>query len=295
MTPRFKLTRLAALLALLPLPVCFMLEQGASRFGWATGGGVVLYRQQGQTYALDINRGQIEAFGPRRVSSFTVSPHGQRLAFTVGDEIFISPLWAANQMRRITNNEVTEIGLAWSPDSEQLAYWSMRDGGHVGELLIATVDNGQFRSLGSFARRLSRLAWSPDGRQIAFSSRQDGDDEIYVVDISSHEVRQLTHNNFRDSSPDWSPDGQRLVFTSIEDGYNELHVMDVTTGERYQLTRNVIGYTPSWSPDGQQIAFMSNRDGSNEVYIVNSDGTNVRRITYFPPRSNDDLEPVWLP
>jgi Tol biopolymer transport system component len=295
MRSRFWFTCFTALFALLSLPACFALELGIAQWGRGKGSGVILYRQQGQTYALDLNRGQVEALGPPRVSSFAVSPNGERIAFILGDEIFVAPLWAVNQMRQLTHNNVEESGLAWSPDGAQLAYWSMRDGGHVGELLIATVDNGQFRSLGSFARQLSRLAWSPDGDQFAFSSRQDDDDEIYLIDVQSVEARQLTRNNFRDSSPAWSPDGQRLVFTSIEDGYNELHVINVATGERVQLTRSVIGYLPSWSPDGRHIAFMSNRDGSNEIYVANADGMKLRRLTYFASRSYDDLEPVWLP
>lgn len=36
----------------------------------------------------------------------------------------------------------------------------------------------------------------------------------------------------------------------------------------------------SWSPDGKQIVFDSNRDRKQEIYIMNSDGSNVKRLTY---------------
>ncbi len=36
---------------------------------------------------------------------------------------------------------------------------------------------------------------------------------------------------------------------------------------------------PYFSPDGRQIVFRSGRDGNHEIYLMNSDGTNVRRLT----------------
>ena len=36
---------------------------------------------------------------------------------------------------------------------------------------------------------------------------------------------------------------------------------------------------PDSTPDGRQIVFRSNRDGDKSVYLMDSDGTNVRRIT----------------
>jgi Tol biopolymer transport system component len=43
---------------------------------------------------------------------------------------------------------------------------------------------------------------------------------------------------------------------------------------------------------GIQIAFMSNRDGNWEIYLVNSDGSELKRLTHSP--SNDGL-PTWSP
>ena len=36
---------------------------------------------------------------------------------------------------------------------------------------------------------------------------------------------------------------------------------------------------PDLTPDGKEIVFRSNRDGEKSVYLMDSDGTNVRRIT----------------
>jgi Tol biopolymer transport system component len=39
---------------------------------------------------------------------------------------------------------------------------------------------------------------------------------------------------------------------------------------------------PRYSPDGRTIVFESNRDGPTELYLMNSDGSNVRRLTFSP-------------
>ena len=41
---------------------------------------------------------------------------------------------------------------------------------------------------------------------------------------------------------------------------------------------------------GSKIVYASNRDGSMQIYVINSDGTNVTRLTYSG--ANDDC-PRW--
>jgi Tol biopolymer transport system component len=49
---------------------------------------------------------------------------------------------------------------------------------------------------------------------------------------------------------------------------------------------------PDLTPDGRQIVFRGTRDGNREIYLMNSDGTNVRRITNDPV---DDTMPAISP
>jgi Tol biopolymer transport system component len=53
---------------------------------------------------------------------------------------------------------------------------------------------------------------------------------------------------------------------------------------------------PFWSPVSDEIAFYSNRENpasdSMDVYVMNSDGSNVRRLT---DHEADDRYPSWSP
>ncbi len=129
--------------------------------------------------------------------------------------------------------------------------------------------------------------------EVAFTSDRDGNPEIYAMNANGSDIRRLTDNPARDSSPDWSPDGSQIVFVSDRDGNPEIYVMSADGSNVVRLTDNP-GFEsePAWSPDGKQIAFVSDRDGNSEIYVMNADGSNVVRLTDNP--AVDD-EPSWKP
>src|SRR5207249_1217933 len=43
--------------------------------------------------------------------------------------------------------------------------------------------------------------------------------------------------------------------------------------------------SPRWSPDGKQLLWVSTRDGNPELYVCKSDGSDIKRLTWRPPRS----------
>jgi len=49
---------------------------------------------------------------------------------------------------------------------------------------------------------------------------------------------------------------------------------------------------PDWSPVGETIAYMANPNDNWDIYLVNSDGSNTRRLTTDP--AIDGL-PAWSP
>lgn len=123
-------------------------------------------------------------------------------------------------------------------------------------------------------------AWSPDGSQIAFVSTRPNElssrQAIYIMDANGDNVFQLT-TDFYSDWPDWSHDGKQLTYTSNDD----IHVIKADgSSQPINLTNSPEKDTRStWSPDGSKIAWLSGNNGNWDVFVMNSDGSNIQKIT----------------
>lgn len=103
-----------------------------------------------------------------------------------------------------------------------------------------------------------------------------------------------------------SPDGLYLYFVvsmrSLEDdrGYARLWVLPTKGGDPFPLTEEKSSISsPRLSPDGKKIAFFSSKGEKLGLWVMNSDGTNKKRLTELE-RSNAYLgmrgnELCWSP
>jgi dipeptidyl aminopeptidase/acylaminoacyl peptidase len=116
---------------------------------------------------------------------------------------------------------------------------------------------------------------SPDGKQIIFTRgwvdkmNDRRASNLWITDINGERIRELTHGNWRDTSPAWSPDGERIAFISDRDDTNQIHVMWLDTRETAQLTH--VETTPgnlTWSPDGKMLAFTMFLEDTDDILEV---------------------------
>jgi Tol biopolymer transport system component len=107
------------------------------------------------------------------IRQVVISPDGQRVAWveTGGASptgIFVCTLASPeSSKRRITagngDEASDEHGIAWSPDSRQLAFVSNAQTPDQLQLYVAKVAGGQARKLTDLTGALDAPAWSPDG------------------------------------------------------------------------------------------------------------------------------------
>lgn len=95
---------------------------------------------------------------------------------------------------------------------------------------------------------------------------------LYVLDIPSKKVTQVTSGDFDDEQPAWSPDGKLLAFTSNRSTpdpdrtYNsDIWVVAADNADKgahlTQVTTNPgEDSEPSWSPDGKWITYVTKLD-----------------------------------
>lgn len=140
---------------------------------------------------------------------------------------------------------------------------------------------------------------SPDGEKIAFASNRNGFWDLYLMDLSSGDISQLTDTPDYEGSPTWSPDGSFLAFESYDEDNLEIVVGPAENPLRdaVRLTASpAFDYSPAWAPDGRHIAFISTSSGNSEVILADLDRTDDDR---FQNLSSTDLasesHPVWSP
>ena len=136
-------------------------------------------------------------------------------------------------------------------------------------------------------------AVSPDGHRIAFVSARDGNEEIYVADARTGEVRRLTRDARPDRRPAWAPHGRSIAWQSGPQDAADLYVM-LADGARKRLVVGGPGdeVDPAWSPDGNRIAFSSNRSGRRQLWAVAALGGEPVQLAQIPGRVR---APAWGP
>jgi dipeptidyl aminopeptidase/acylaminoacyl peptidase len=114
-------------------------------------------------------------------------------------------------------------------------------------------------------KRAGSPAISPNGQWVAYTLRDTNWDEnayhteIWLADVKSGELRQLTNNLKKSStSPTWAPDSSKLAFATDRDDKRQIYVIDPRGGEARKVTSledGVGGF--QWSPDGKWFAFTA--------------------------------------
>jgi Tol biopolymer transport system component/imidazolonepropionase-like amidohydrolase len=188
--------------------------------------------------------------------SVSVSPDGKMLAMDLQGSIWVLPA-AGGPARRITDLFNDARQPVWSPDGRTIAFFAYRDGGY--DLWAVSPDGSHQRLLtqGVFDDR--EPAFSHDGTRIAFSSDRGSalgsDTNIFVLDLRSGEIRQLTSHPAEDTMPSWSPDDRQIAFASTREYGQGVWAVDAAGGPEHQLvdTKSRIDAV-SWGPGGEVVA-----------------------------------------
>lgn len=240
-----------------------------------------------------------------RASDAQISPDARRVAFVVNswdreNDRFNSDVWLVDEMRqvvRLTSHPKRDDSPRWSPDARRLAFLSERgsDATPNAQIYLLNPMGGEPVPLTSHKTSIQSFEWSPDGRSIAFIAEEprekpktkppvvvDEDHrfaQLWVIDVASQQIRQLTRGSRHITAFNWSPDGSQIVFTAratpklMDNHTTEVFVTPAVlqnapydTAQSRQITKGGGAENqPRFSPDGRWISYLAHADGDATV------------------------------
>ncbi|MBC7744003.1 MAG: PD40 domain-containing protein [Flavobacterium sp.] len=237
-----------------------------------------------------------------------ISPDGKFVAFLSEKELlsidlFLADAKTGNIIRKLTskarNSHIDEFNFiesagAWSPDSKRFAFSVFSSGRN--KLVIVDAEKGRTILTVPIneVEEFSNLSWSPNGTDIAFTGLKQGQSDLFMYNINSKRVTQLTNDQYSDYQPSFSGDGSKIVFssdrttlerssTSVDISFN-LAVIDIASKiiTDIKVFDGANNLNPQFSADNKSIYFLSNRDGFRNMYRYNLITSALEQLTdYF--------------
>jgi Tol biopolymer transport system component len=131
------------------------------------------------------------------------------------------------------------LGPGWTPNSEEVSYWSYDATPATLYSVKLTGRHGRFWGIrrpwtGEVPRTEFAADWSPDGRWLVVTIKN----AIWKVPVRRSFSRRGAKMLASGQDAVWSPDGKRIAFVSARDGDREIYVMRSDGSHERPLTNN---------------------------------------------------------
>ena len=216
-----------------------------------------------------------------------------------------------------------------SPDGKWIAYTvnygDFKQDAFVTQIWVANTETGARVQLTRNDKSSTAPRWSPDGQWLAFlSNRVEDKNQIFLINPSGGESRQLSKSETAVNNFAWSEDGKTIAYTATEPiakplkdrkeyygdfdvvraGYSHVHIwtLDVPeamkapiAGKQRTKKTDFSVNSFSWSPDGSTIAFSATinpdliQGVTSDIYLLKLSDDSVQKIVAQPGPDNNPL------
>jgi len=221
-----------------------------------------------------------------------LSPNGEYVVFISEKNVFSIELFLADAqsgeiIRKLTSTNTDphlnalrfiESSGSWSPDNDTFAAVVFAKGDN--QIALINVHSGDVERRLSFGDvdAITNPTWSPDGSKIAFSGADGGYTDLYVYNLETDSLKNITNDRHSDLQPTWSPDGQKIAFVtdrgSVTDfermlfGNMNIAELDIQTEEIRMLlefgeTKHI---NPQYNEDGSSLYYISDYEGFSDIF-----------------------------
>jgi Tol biopolymer transport system component/predicted Ser/Thr protein kinase len=267
-----------------PIPAVRVAKSGIRKWPIMTAAAVVLTAFAINRYGPGFNRpaqsGRSATFAQLTVQSGaeqfpSLSPDGRWMVYTSAAsgnlDIYLQSVGGQTAINLTKDTTADDQQPAFSPDGEQIAFQSSRDGGGIfvmgrtGESVRRLTDGGY------------NPAWSPNGKEVAFGTEnvqinpaaRGPRSGLWIVNVGNGEKRQIATED--SVQPSWSPDGSRIAFWAARGSQRQRDILTISVGggEAVPVTDDVaVDWNPVWAPDGKSLYYLSNRAGSMNLWRI---------------------------
>ncbi|MET9729476.1 S41 family peptidase [Streptomyces sp. NPDC006458] len=214
--------------------------------------------------------------------------HGESVAFTAEDDVWIAPLDGGRAWRVSADNMPVSMPRI-SPDGTTVAWTSNRDG--APEVHVAPADGGPARRLTYWGSTKTQVrGWTPDGRVLALSTHGQATLRrtwARAVPLDGGPAEILPYGPVGDAAfgPATvllsAPMGREAAWWKRYRGgtAGKLWIDRDDSGEFVRLHEDLDGNIehPCWV--GERLAFLSDHEGTGALYSSLADGSDLRRHT----------------
>jgi dipeptidyl aminopeptidase/acylaminoacyl peptidase len=209
------------------------------------------------------------------------------------------------EAQRLTETIQDVEDFAWSPDGKRLVL-VLRDPSP--EEVEAASTKAKDEDAGDKKKSKAQRPWVID--RLYFKEDTVGYLErrrthLYVFDIASKSMKQVSSGDYDDTDPAWSPDGRQLAFSSNRskpdpDATYAVNIWVVAADNAdkgatpTQVTTGLGGdHQPAWSLDGEWITFSTQLDpklfeyGTKHIAVAPATGGPVKVLTLALDRNSD--------
>lgn len=165
-----------------------------------------------------------------------------------------------------------------------------------GDLFVVPSRGGPPVRLTSASRDIQGIAWL-DEDHLLYSSEGGGNFRLYQMAKTGGPPQLFPVSSARPQWPVVSPDGRWLAFVEARSNADiwrmALSPDQPSAPAQPFLSSASEDGSPAYSPDGKKMVFVSDRTGTRQLWLADSDGTEVRQLTYFAGPTVGS--PHWAP